>query len=193
MKKITLVLLFFVSAVFTNTYAQKQFVVDGITLSRTIEFEGKNLQLNGFGSRTKMWTEVYLQALYLSTLSDDAKEIINSDTAMAIRLQITSSLVTSKKLSKSLQKGIVKSVGEENVSKYTTQLELLEKLLNREDTQVNDGFNLIYSPTDKSIWVYKNNVLEGKIPGFEFKKAFFGIWLSDNPVDAELKDALLGK
>lgn len=193
MKKITLVLLFFVSAVFTNTYAQKQFVVDGITLARTIEFEGKNLQLNGFGSRTKMWTEVYLQALYLSTLSDDAKDIINSDTAMAIRLQITSSLVTSKKLSKSLQKGIIKSVGEENVPKYNTQLELLEKLLNREDTQVNDGFNLIYSPTDKSIWVYKNNVLEGKIPGLEFKKAFFGIWLSDNPVDEELKNSLLGK
>jgi hypothetical protein len=193
MKKFTLVLLFLVSAVFTNTFAQKQFVVDGITLSRTIPFEGKNLQLNGFGSRTKMWTEVYLQALYLSTLSDDAKEIINSDTAMAIRLQITSSLVTSKKLSKSLQKGIVKSVGEENVPKYNTQLELLEKLLNREDTQVNDGFNLIYSPTDKSIWVYKNNTLEGKIPGLEFKKAFFGIWLSDNPVDEELKNSLLGK
>jgi hypothetical protein len=193
MKKITLVLLFFVSNVFTTVYAQKQFVVDGITLFRTIEFEDKNLQLNGFGSRTKMWTEVYLQALYLSTLSDDAKDIINSDTAMAIRLQITSSLVTSKKLSKSLQKGIIKSVGEENVAKYQTQLELLEKLLNREDTQVNDGFNLIYSPTDKSIWVYKNNTLEGKIPGFEFKKAFFGIWLSANPVDAELKNALLGK
>jgi hypothetical protein len=193
MKKITLVLLFFVSAVFTTVYAQKQFVVDGITLSRTIAFEGKNLQLNGFGSRTKMWTEVYLQALYLTTLSDDAKDIINSDTAMAIRLQITSSLVTSKKLSKSLQKGIIKSVGEENVPKYNTQLELLEKLLNREDTQVNDGFNLIYSPTDKSIWVYKNNILEGKIPGLEFKKAFFGIWLSDNPVDEELKNSLLGK
>jgi hypothetical protein len=193
MRKIILITLLFVSAFLTNTFAQKQFVVDGITINRTIEFEGKNLQLNGYGSRTKMWTEVYLQALYLSTLSDDAKEIINSDTAMAIRLQITSSLVTSKKLSKSLQKGIVKSVGEENVPKYSTQLELLEKLLNREDTQVNDGFNLIYSPTDKSIWVYKNNVLEGKIPGLEFKKAFFGIWLSDNPVDAELKDALLGK
>jgi hypothetical protein len=193
MKRITLVLLFFVSAVFTNIFGQKQFVVDGITLSRTIAFEGKNLQLNGFGSRTKMWTEVYLQALYLTTLSEDAKDIINSDTAMAIRLQITSSLVTSKKLSKSLQKGIVKSVGEENVAKYTTQLELLEKLLNREDTQVNDGFNLIYSPSDKSIWVYKNNTLEGKIPGLEFKKAFFGIWLSDNPVDEELKNSLLGK
>ncbi|WP_269223877.1 MULTISPECIES: chalcone isomerase family protein [Flavobacterium] len=193
MKKITFTYLFFVSAVLTNVYAQKQIVVEGITLPRTIEFEGKNLQLNGFGTRTKMWTEVYLQALYLTTLSEDPKEIINSDTDMAIRLQITSSLVTSKKLTKSLQKGIIKSVGEENVPKYQSQLELLEKLLGREDTNVNDGFNLIYSPSDKSIWIYKNNILEGKIPGLEFKKAFFGIWLSDNPVDEDLKNSLLGK
>lgn len=193
MKKIIFTFLFFVSAVLTNVYAQKQIVVEGITLPRTIEFEGKNLQLNGFGTRTKMWTEVYLQALYLTTLSEDPKEIINSDTDMAIRLQITSSLVTSKKLTKSLQKGITKSVGEENISKYKTQLELLEKLLGREDTNVNDGFNLIYSPSDKSIWIYKNNILEGKIPGLEFKKAFFGIWLSDNPVDEDLKNSLLGK
>lgn len=193
MKKIIFTFLFFVSAVLTNVYAQKQIVVEGITLPRTIEFEGKNLQLNGFGTRTKMWTEVYLQALYLTTLSEDPKEIINSDTDMAIRLQITSSLVTSKKLTKSLQKVITKSVGEENISKYKTQLELLEKLLGREDTNVNDGFNLIYSPSDKSIWIYKNNILEGKIPGLEFKKAFFGIWLSDNPVDEDLKNSLLGK
>jgi hypothetical protein len=193
MKQIVLTFLLIISAVFSKAYAQKQFVIDGITLTRTIDFEGEKLQLNGFGTRTKMWTEVYLQALYLTTLSDDAKDIINSDSAMAIRLQITSSLVTSKKLSKSLHKGIEKSVGEENIPRYKTQLDLLEKLLNREDTKANDGFNLIYSPTDKSIWVYKNNTLEGKIPGFEFKKAFFGIWLSENPVDADLKNSLLGK
>jgi hypothetical protein len=192
MKKITFVFLFVIAALSQNTYAQKQIVVDGVTLLRTIEFEGKNLQLNGFGSRTKMWTEVYLQALYVTKLTDNAKEIINSDTEMAIRLQITSSLVTSKKLSKSLQKGIIKSVGEENVMNYKPQLDILEALLNREDTKVNDGFNLIYSPSDKSIWVYKNNTLEGKIPGLDFKKAFFGIWLSDNPVDADLKKSLLG-
>mgnify|MGYP000851735001 FL=1 len=126
-------------------------------------------------------------------MSEDAKDILDSDTNMGIRLQITSSLVSSQKLSKSLHKGIVKSIGEENLPKYKTQLDLLEKLLNREATVENDAFNLIYSSTEKSILVYKNNQLEGKIPGFDFKKAFFGIWLSNNPVDAELKDALLGK
>jgi hypothetical protein len=64
--------------------------------------------------------------------------------------------------------------------------------LNREDTNNGDNFNLIYTPLDKSIWVYKNNILEGKIPGLEFKKAFFGIWLGQNPVDDDLKKSLLG-
>jgi hypothetical protein len=193
LKKIVLGFLLVLSGLFSSeAVAQKEIVYDGITLPRTIEFEGKDLQLNGFGSRSKLWTEVYIQALYISVLSDNADEILNSDSTMGIRLQITSSLVTSKKLSKSLQKGIIKSIGEENLSKFTSQLDLLEKLLNRENTNNGDNFNLIYTPLDKSIWVYKNNTLEGKIPGLEFKKAFFGIWLGQNPVDEELKNRLLG-
>ena len=190
---ITLLAIFFLTLSFSKGIAQEKFSVNGVTVPRTIDFENQKLQLNGFGSRTKSWTEVYVQALYLTVLSEDAKDILDSDTNMGIRLQITSSLVSSQKLSKSLHKGIVKSIGEENLPKYKTQLDLLEKLLNREATVENDAFNLIYSSTEKSILVYKNNQLEGKIPGFDFKKAFFGIWLSNNPVDAELKDALLGK
>ena len=190
---ITLLAIFFLTLSFSKGIAQEKFSVNGVTVPRTIDFENQKLQLNGFGSRTKFWTEVYVQALYLTVLSEDAKDILDSDTNMGIRLQITSSLVSSQNLSKSLYKGMVKSIGEENIPQFKTQLDLLEKLLNREATVENDAFNLIYSSTEKSILVYKNNQLEGKIPGFDFKKAFFGIWLSNNPVDAELKDALLGK
>nr|WP_315143814.1 chalcone isomerase family protein [uncultured Flavobacterium sp.] len=192
-KSITLTVVLFLTLSFSNVFSQEKFSLNGVTVPRTIDFENQKLQLNGFGTRTKFWTEVYVQALYLTILSEDAKDILDSDTNMGIRLQITSSLVSSQKLSKSLHKGIVKSIGEENLPKFKTQLDLLEKLLNREATVENDAFNLIYSSTEKSILVYKNNQLEGKIPGFDFKKAFFGIWLSNNPVDAELKDALLGK
>ena len=86
-----------------------------------------------------------------------------------------------------------KSVGKENMKQFESQIMLLESLLSTEDTKKDDAFNLIYNPIDTSIWVYKNNKLEGKIPGFEFKKAFFGIWLSNNPVDEDLKNDLLGK
>ena len=184
---------FFTFAQTVTVSAQTQYEVEGVIVPRTIEFDGNKLSLNGFGIRSKMWIDVYVQALYLSTLSEDAKEILASDTQMAVRLEILSSVVSSKKLSKSLKKGMSKSVGEENIEKYRVPLDILEGLLNKEETREKDFFNLIYNPDDQSIWVYKNDRLEGKVPGFEFKKAFFGIWLSDNPVDEDLKKALLGK
>jgi hypothetical protein len=38
----------------------------------------------------------------------------------------------------------------------------------------------------------KNNEQVQLIPGLEFKKAFFGIFLSDNPIQKNLKKAMLG-
>jgi hypothetical protein len=190
-KKFTLLFVFLCSAPLWLGNAQESFETEGVIVPRTIKSQNNLLQLNGFGTRSKLWMDVYVQALYLTTLSNDPKEIIESDTEMAIRIQIISSMVTSNKLSKSLRKGMVKSVGEDKLQELKTPLGLLESLLNSQPTKDNDFFNLIYNPKEKSIWVYKNDKLEGKIPGFEFKKAFFGIWLSDNPVDEKLKDSLL--
>lgn len=192
MKKIVLTLFTLLLFVQSNI-AQTQFETEGVIVPRTIEFQKRPLQLNGFGTRSKMWVDVYVQALYLTNLTQDAQYILESDTEMAVRLQILSNLVSSKKLSKSLNKGMEKSVGEENMKQFESQILLLESLLSSEDTKKDDAFNLIYNPIDTSIWVYKNDKFEGKIPGFEFKKAFFGIWLSNNPVDEDLKNDLLGK
>jgi hypothetical protein len=40
--------------------------------------------------------------------------------------------------------------------------------------------------------VLKNSTYIDTIPGIEFKKAFFGIWLSKNPIQKNLKKAMLG-
>lgn len=174
-------------------FAQKQYEIEGVIVPRFIEHKGRQLELNGFGTRSKIWIEVYVQALYLSKLSEDPKEIIEGKLLMAIRLQITSSLITSKKLSKAFNKGLIKSIGAENIAKIQVQSDLLNTLISREETKEGDSFNLIYSPNDDAILVHKNDKLEGTIKGFEFKKALFGIWLSDNPVDNDLKNSLLGK
>jgi hypothetical protein len=192
MKKIILTLFMMLLFVQSNI-AQTQFETDGVIVPRTIPFQNHTLQLNGFGTRSKMWVDVYVQALYLTNLSQEAQYILDSDTEMAVRLQIISNMVSSKKLSKSLNNGMKKSVGEENMKQFESQIVLLESMLSSEDTRRGDAFNLIYNPIDTSIWVYKNDKMQGKIPGFEFKKAFFGIWLSNNPVDEDLKKDLLGK
>ncbi|MCV9927307.1 chalcone isomerase family protein [Flavobacterium sp. LS1R49] len=191
MKKILLLLTVILTLQFTDVMAQKAFNIDGVTVPRTMQFQSKTLSLNGAGGRSKMWLEVYVQALYLSQLSQDPKFIIDSDTEMAIRIEITSSMVSSNKLTKAMNSGFEKSAGD-NLQALRPRIEEFKSLLSDEITQ-KDVFKLIYSPTDTSVWVYKNDVLKGKIPGFDFKKALFGIWLSDKPADEKLKNQLLGK
>jgi hypothetical protein len=170
--------------------AQKQIIFEGVTIPRTIQFNKKTLELNGAGSRSKMWMEVYIQALYLSQLSQDPKEIIESDTEMSIRIEITSKIVSSGRLRKAIKSGFESSAPEKAEQLKEKILELNDLLL--DDITERDVFELSYNPKEKSVWVIKNKSLKGKVQGFEFKKALFGVWLCNNPVDKELKNNLLG-
>ncbi len=190
MKNIFLSLTIIISAFLSEANAQKQIVFEGITIPRTIKFENHTLQLNGAGSRSKMWVEVYIQALYLSVLSPNPQEIINDDSAMSIRIHITSSLVSSGKLTRALNAGFERSAGI-NYHILKPKIDLLKSYL-QEDITRNDVFELTYNPADKSIWIVKNKILQGKVKGFDFKKVFFGIWLGENPIDQDLKNNLLG-
>jgi hypothetical protein len=191
MKKILLALTVLLTLQFTEVTAQNQITVEGIVVPRTIEFQKKKLWLNGAGSRSKMWVEVYVQALYLSQLAQDAEFILQSDTEMAMRLEITSAIVSSSKLTKAMNTGFEKSAGKD-LETLRPKIELLKSFLS-DEIKEKDVFQLVYNPTDISVWVYKNDILKGKIPGFDFKKALFGIWLSNLAVDDQLRDNLLGK
>lgn len=191
MKKILLLLTILLSLQFSTVSAQTQIDVNGVTVPRKIEFQGKSLQLNGAGGRSKMWLEVYVQALYLSQLTQDPQFIIDSDTEMAVRIEITSSMVSSSKLTKAMNTGFEKSTGA-NLEQLRPRIEQLKSFLSDAITE-KDVFILAYNPLDQNVYVSKNEVLKGKIPGFDFKKALFGIWLSDKPVDETLKKHLLGQ
>ena len=190
MKKILLALTLLLSLQFSTVSAQTQLEVNGVTVPRKIEVQNKTMQLNGAGGRSKMWLEVYVQALYLSQLSQDPKFIIDSDTEMAIRIEITSSMVSSNKLTKAMNAGFEKSTGS-NLEELRPRIEQFKTLLSDPITE-KDVFVLWYNPFDQTVNVIKNEVVKGKVPGFDFKKALFGIWLSDKPVDENLKKHLLG-
>ena len=51
---------------------------------------------------------------------------------------------------------------------------------------------MIYTP-GSGVAISKNGELKDTIEGIAFKKALFGIWLSDKPADKKLKKAMLGK
>ncbi len=128
--------------------------------------------------------------LYLKEKSPDSKAIIEADEPMAIRLHIVSSMVTSKKMEKAWREGFEKATGG-NIEPIKVQIEELISVF-REEIKENDSYDLIYVP-GKGVQVSKNSEFRTTIGGLPFKKALFGIWLSDKPAQKSLKKAMLGE
>ena len=108
---------------------------------------------------------------------------------MAIRLDVTSSLVTTAAMMDALNEGLVKSTGN-NIGSISKEINQLSSSFSSDVTD-GDFFEFIYIP-DSGINVIKNSKYIDTIPGMEFKKAFFGIWLSNDPIQKNLKKAMLG-
>ena len=133
--------------------------------------------------------KVYDGSLYLETKSKDADEIINSTSPMALRIDVISEMVTADAMKKALSEGLEKSTNN-NTDHILNEIGQLSSSFNS-SVSSGDFYEFIYIP-EIGTHVLKNNELVELIPGFDFKKAFFGIFLSDNPIQKNLKKAMLG-
>ena len=158
-------------------------------IPRTIEYQGTELILNGYGTRVIFFMKVYEGSLYLENKSTNANKIINSNERMAIRIDVLSNMVTADAMKKALNEGLEKSTGN-NTGLISSEMKQLSSSFNTGVT-TGDFYEFIYLP-DAGTHVVKNQQLVDVIPGLEFKKAFFGIFLSDDPIQKNLKKAMLG-
>jgi len=158
-------------------------------IPKTIEYQDILLTLNGQGSRVIFFMKVYDGSLYLASKSSDAEEIVNNNAPMAIRIDVTSEMVTADAMKKALSDGLEKSTNN-NTDPIKNEI---KQLATSFDSPVSSGdfYEFIYIP-ENGTHVLKNNEFVELIPGFNFKKAFFGIFLSKNPIQKNLKKSMLG-
>ena len=150
-------------------------------------FAGEALNLNGKGIRTKAIFSLYTAGLYLQAKSTDAAAILAADTPSAVRLEITSSMITSEKMEEAVREGFKKSTSDPAIQPRIEQLIGVFK----EEIKEGDVYDFVYKPAN--VMILKNGKQSARIAGNDFKQAFFGIWLGENPVQASLKKALLGQ
>ena len=158
-------------------------------LPSEMEYQNTKLILNGHGTRIRFFMKAYEGSLYLESTSNNAEKIINDDAPMSIRMDVISSLVTPDAMKIALNEGLEKSTAN-NTSLITKEIKQLNSSLNSE-VKAGDFFEFIYLP-DSGTHVLKNSESIDVIPGIEFKKAFFGIFLSNNPIQKNMKKAMLG-
>lgn len=169
--------------------AQARDRIEGITLPPHVISNGEELALNGGGVRTKFFLKVYVTGLYLLDKASDALEIINSDKPMSIQLHITSDLVSSGQMISSIEEGLEKSTNGKQ-EKFRQEIDTLTSAFSKEFSK-GDIFDIAYAP-QSGVEVFKNGVDQTYVGDLEFKKALWGIWLSEKPVDQKLKQGMLG-
>jgi hypothetical protein len=167
-----------------------QITLNNVTLPATLKQDKTELTLNGGGIRKKAFFKVYVAGLYVPAKSKNGNEIANADKPVAIRLQITSSVVSSSNMSESIREGFTKSTGG-NTAPLQKKIDAFINVFSKEEIKEGNVFDIWYVPGE-GVKTYKNGKYLSTIEGLDFKKALFGIWLSDNPVDADLKKGLLG-
>jgi hypothetical protein len=171
----------------TATHAKK---LRGIELAETADFAGDELVLNGAGVRTKLIIKLYVGSLYTKAKSNDGNAIIDADEPMAIRLNVISDLLTRDKMVKALKSGFKSSTGGDT-SAIQPQIDQMMGLLQGK-IGTKDQYTMSYKPASGT-HIFKNGEEVGAIEGLDFKKALFGIWLSDKPAQKSLKAGMLGK
>ena len=151
-------------------------------------FAGQALTLNGKGVRTKLVFDLYTAGLYVSAASKDANALLDAKAPLALRMEITSSMITSENMEEAVREGFQKSAGA-NLNALQPKIENLIKVF-KEPIKEGDIYDFVYKPQNTII--IKNGRNAGTIAGADFKQALFGIWLGAKPVQANLKNALLG-
>ncbi|HBR97350.1 MAG TPA: chalcone isomerase [Gammaproteobacteria bacterium] len=164
--------------------------VAGVTFPDELSADGGTLVLNGAGVRKRLVVTLYAAGLYLPTSTHTASDVLDQDHPMSISLTILSGLVNSKKMEKAVRKGF-KNATKGQLTALQSRIDQFVSVL-REDISKRDAFQFTYIP-GSGTRVLKNGEEKALIEGADFKRALFGIWLSDKPVQGSLKDDLLGR
>ena len=160
--------------------------VAGVKMADTVSVEGKSLKLNGMGLRKKVVFKVYVAGLYLETPSPAGEAVIASDQTKRMQLSVLRSL-KSKQVMEAIEEGFEKN--------SKAQMGALKERLGKfgamiSDVVEGDQIVMTYVPGKGTI-VSVKGADKGLIEGKDFADALFAVWLGNNPVQEDLKKALL--
>ena len=164
--------------------------LEGVTLPDQTTVSGRTLVLNGLGLReaTVLMVNVYVAGLYLESKSPDPGVILKADQTKQIVMKFVRS-VGKEKLAEAFTEGFDKNAGDKRAS-LASGLATLNAALT--DVKKEDIITLTYLPgTGVTVTVKGKDV--AVIPGDEFQRVLFSIWLGANPPNVSLREGLLGR
>ena len=167
--------------------------LDGVTLEDRVRIDGQELRLNGLAVRTRFIFKVYVAGLYLPAKATMAKAAIESKGAKRIILVMMRD-ADAEQFVESIETGMRANNSEAQIAAVKAQIDELMAMI-RAVGQSKKGARIVldYAPSNGGTTLFVDGVAQGKpMAGEAFYQVLLRIWLGEDPVQLDLKEALLG-
>lgn len=166
--------------------------VAGVKLAESQRVGETTLQLNGAGVRSRFMFKLYVAALYLPMRHQQADAVLAAPPPRRIHLTMLRAL-SADTFIEALHKGLEANVADAQLNALAPRLAEFDAQL-RSQGEAREGAVYTLDDTAAGTQLAVNGKPIGKpIPGSDFYRALLSVWLGDQPVQADLKRALLGR
>ncbi len=171
-------LVFFVSLGFAKPMIPQQ-----------IELEGQNLKLNGTGTRTKFFFDIYSGALYTSKKVKSLQDILATGKNVRVAMHILYNRISTEKFRKGWQEGFDKNLNQSEKKRFAAEIKQFENAFFT--AFKGDVINIDF--ISSGVRVSHNGKIRAQIMTPDFKEMVLRIWFGKHPADDDLEEGMLGK
>ncbi|OIQ66073.1 chalcone-flavanone isomerase [mine drainage metagenome] len=166
--------------------------INGVKVEDSASVAGNTLQLNGAGTRVKIFFKVYVAALYLGQKTHVPDEVTSQSGPKRLSVTMVRD-VGAEVMSEALTKGIEDNQGKAALTKFATDLTRMEQIFaDQKKLMTGDNFLIDWIPGSGTVITVKGKVQGEPFKDADFYAALMSVWLGASPVDDRLKTALLG-
>ena len=163
--------------------------IHGVKLPDKASVGGRELVLNGAGTRTKVVFKVYIGSLYLPQPAKDTAGVL-AQAPRRIRMDIMRNL-SADQLSDALLEGLKDNNSEAELAAVKGETEQMVTAM-KGFGDVGEHSVVTLDFVDGATRIALDDKPRATIPGEAFNKALTRVWLGERPVQADLKRAMLG-
>jgi hypothetical protein len=168
--------------------------LEDVRLEDRVRVDGQEIQLNGIAVRTRyQFFKVYVAGLYLPQKATSPEAAIDGQGAKRISLTMVRD-ASAEQFVESIDHGLRTNNSETQLAEVKPQVDALYEKI-RGVKEANKGMRIVldYSPSSASTTLFVDGAAQGApMAGESFYRALLRIWLGENPVQEDLKKALLG-
>ncbi len=191
----TLIVSAALAALFSSAPALAQSPVElaGVKYEPSVQVGSSRLQLNGAGIRYKAVFKVYTAGLYLGSKAATTEAVLAAPGAKRMHIVMLRD-IDGNELGKLFTRGMQDNASKEDFSKSISGTIRMSEIFSlRKKLTAGENFSVDWIPGTGTVVMLNGKPAGEPIKEPEFFSSMMKIWLGNNPADAQLKEALLGK